>query len=209
MNYNGDTPKYQQVSLMGSYSLSKSTTLYAMGAFQQAGGSAILYLHHEVTGKPGNRKGRNEERQMMRRVTVRRSPVHGRGVFALRALAAGERIFEYKGEVIRWRTAIRQSRRRIDPGHTYLFGLSDGRVIDGTRGGNSVRWLNHACEANCEAIEIGDRVFIHATTSVPEGAELFLDYQLAVDAPDDAEVRLQYRCRCGSRRCCGTMPGDS
>lgn len=145
----------------------------------------------------------------MRRVTVRRSPIHGRGVFALRALAAGERIFEYKGEVIRWRAAIRQYRRRGDPGHTYLFGLSDGHVIDGARGGNSARWLNHACEANCEAIEIGSRVFIHVTKSVSAGEELFLDYQLAVEASDDAAVRLQYRCRCGSRRCRGTMLGDA
>jgi len=145
----------------------------------------------------------------MRRVTVRRSPVHGRGVFALRALAPGECILEYKGEVIRWRTAIRQDRGRCDPGHTYLFGLSDGRVIDGARGGNSARWLNHACEANCEAIEMGNRVFIHATTSVAAGEELFLDYQLAVDASADEEVRLQYRCRCGSRRCRGTMLGGA
>lgn len=145
----------------------------------------------------------------MRRVTVRRSPVHGRGVFALRALAPGECIFEYKGEVIRWRTAIRQYRRRCDPGHTYLFGLSDGRVIDGARGGNSARWLNHACEANCEAIEMGNRVFIHAITSVAAGEELFLDYQLALDASAGEEVRLQYRCRCGSRRCRGTMLGGA
>ncbi|MFT0172644.1 porin [Paraburkholderia mimosarum] len=40
VNYNGETPKYHQVGLMGSYSLSKRTTLYAMGAFQKAAGSA-------------------------------------------------------------------------------------------------------------------------------------------------------------------------
>ncbi|MFM0239695.1 SET domain-containing protein [Paraburkholderia phytofirmans] len=145
----------------------------------------------------------------MRRVTVRRSPVHGRGVFALRALEAGERILEYKGEVIMWRTAVRQYLRHNDPGRTYLFGLSNGRVIDGGRGGNSARWLNHACEANCEAIEIGNRVFIHVTTSVPAGTELFLDYQLAVDGSANDESRQQYRCLCGSRRCRGTMLGGA
>jgi hypothetical protein len=35
----------------------------------------------------------------MRRVIVRRSSVHGKGVFAMRPLAAGERVVEYKGEV--------------------------------------------------------------------------------------------------------------
>jgi predicted porin len=40
VNYNGETPKYYLVGLFSSYSLSKTTVLYAMGAVQQAGGSA-------------------------------------------------------------------------------------------------------------------------------------------------------------------------
>nr|WP_175892773.1 porin [Burkholderia cepacia] len=40
VNYNGEKPKYHQIGLMGSYSLSRRTTLYAMGAFQKAAGSA-------------------------------------------------------------------------------------------------------------------------------------------------------------------------
>jgi hypothetical protein len=31
-------------------------------------------------------------------------------------------------------------------------------VIDGSHGGNSARFLSHACSPNCEAIETGDRV---------------------------------------------------
>ncbi|MEX3959049.1 porin [Trinickia sp. EG282A] len=40
VDYNGSKPKYHQFSLMSSYSLSKRTTLYAMGALQQAAGDA-------------------------------------------------------------------------------------------------------------------------------------------------------------------------
>jgi predicted porin len=40
VDYDDSSPKYHQVSLMTSYSLSKRTTLYAMGAFQQAAGAA-------------------------------------------------------------------------------------------------------------------------------------------------------------------------
>src|SRR5689334_25043810 len=98
----------------------------------------------------------------MRRLSVRRSPIHGKGVFALCMLAAGERIIEYKGEVTSWRRAARRIERNGDYGHTFVFGLSDGRVIDGSVGGNSARWLNHACRANCEAVEIDGRVFIEA-----------------------------------------------
>jgi SET domain-containing protein len=144
----------------------------------------------------------------MRRVIVRRSPVHGKGVFALRPLSAGERILEYKGEIVTWRKAARHYRRYGDVGHTFLFGLSDERVIDGARGGNSARWLNHACNANCEAIEVEGRVFIEATTSIDAGDELFIVYQLATDDPLTDEVQQQYACRCGPDSCRGSMLAD-
>jgi SET domain-containing protein len=80
------------------------------------------------------------------------------GLFALQPVAACEGLIEYKGEVTSWRHAA--ARQRSDAGHTFVFGLSDGRGIDGNRGGNSARFLNHACEPNCEAIEMGGRVFI-------------------------------------------------
>ena len=44
----------------------------------------------------------------MKRVIVRRSSVHGKGVFALRQLAAGERVLQYKGEIMSWRDAVRR-----------------------------------------------------------------------------------------------------
>ncbi len=110
----------------------------------------------------------------MKRISVRHAPIHGKGVFALRALSVGERIFEYKGLVTTWREATRTYARRANAGHTFLFGLSDGRVIDGGRGGNGARWLNHACEANCEAIEQSGRVYINALRDVQPGEELFI-----------------------------------
>ena len=145
----------------------------------------------------------------MRRVVVRRSPVHGRGVFALRALAAGDRILEYKGEVTTWRKAAGRLRRSAALGHTFVFGLSDGRVIDGSRGGNSARWLNHACSANCQAVEEDGRVFIETLTDIEVGAELFICYGLVVDGRITKEVRAQYQCRCGGRNCTGTMLGSA
>jgi hypothetical protein len=105
----------------------------------------------------------------LRRITARRSSVHGKGLFALLAIGAGERLIEYKGEVTSWRRAA--ARQRSEVGHTFVFGLSSGRVIDGSRGGNSARFMNHACTPNCEAIETGDRVFIHAITAIQPGEE--------------------------------------
>ncbi|CAD6547767.1 SET domain-containing protein [Paraburkholderia sabiae] len=139
-------------------------------------------------------------------MTARRSAVHGKGLFALKPIAAGERLIEYKGEVTSWRRAA--ARQRSDAGHTFVFGLSDGRVIDGSRGGNSARFLNHACSPNCEAIEIGDRVFIHAVAAINPGDELFIDYGLVIDGEVTEAIRSSYACYCGASVCRQTMLGE-
>src|SRR6516225_3781486 len=134
-----------------------------------------------------------------RRLISRRCPVHGTGVFALLPIAAGERLIEYTGEVTSWRRAA--ARQRSEAGHTFVFGLSDGRVIDGSRGGNSARFLNHACAPNSEAIETGDKVFIHALAPIAPGDELFIDYGLSVDGAVTDDIRNHYTCHCGASGC--------
>jgi SET domain-containing protein len=143
----------------------------------------------------------------MKRVSVRRSPIHGKGVFALLTLSAGERIFEYKGLQTTWREAARHCARRADAGHTFLFGLSDGRVIDGGRGGNGARWLNHACTGNCEAVEEAGRVYIETLREIVPGEELFIDYALEIPPKARSESLSEYACRCGTKHCRGTMLG--
>lgn len=119
----------------------------------------------------------------------------------VRRLAPGERVLEYKGEVTTWRAAARRHQRHGIDGHTFFFGLSNGYVIDDSLGGNSARWLNHACAANCEAVEEAGRVFIETIDHIEAGEELFIEYQLAVDDPLDELVRKQYACRCGVMIC--------
>ena len=143
----------------------------------------------------------------LRRITARRSSVHGKGLFALQPLAAGERLIEYKGEVTSWRRAA--ARQQSEIGHTFAFGLADGRLIDGSRGGNSARYLNHACTPNCEAIETGDRVFIDALTAIKPGEELFSDYGLVTDGKITGDIRTQYASHCGTSACRRSMSGGS
>jgi SET domain-containing protein len=142
----------------------------------------------------------------MRRIVVRRSPIHGRGVFALTNIPSGEFLVEYKGEVTSWRVASqRYQRNRAEDGHTFFFGLDGAYVIDGARGGNSARWLNHCCEPNCEAEQEGSRVFIRALADIIAGEELFIDYLLDVKGRRTAAVKKLHACRCGARHCRGTM----
>ena len=141
-----------------------------------------------------------------RRIVVRRSGVHGKGVYAVQPLAKGETVIEYIGEVISWREALRRHPRDPkDPNHTFYFHIDDQHVIDAGVGGNAARWINHACKPNCEADEDEGRVFIKALRAIRPGEELFYDYGLSIDERYTPKVKREYACRCGAPRCRGTM----
>ena len=157
---------------------------------------------------PGNPAGARDHRAKAagRRIQVRRSGVHGKGVFALRPIAAGETIIEYKGELISWPEALRRHPHDpSDPTHTFYFHIDDGRVIDANVRGNAARWINHACDPNCEADEADGRVFIKALRPLAEGEELFYDYGLVIDERYTPKLKREYACHCGSPGCRGTM----
>ena len=92
-----------------------------------------------------------------------------------------------------------------DPHHTFYFHIDEEHVIDAKYGGNAARWINHACEPNCEAEEIDGRVFIKALRDIAPGEELFYDYGLVIDERYTPKLKKQYACRCGSPKCRGTM----
>ena len=150
------------------------------------------------------------------RVVVRHSPIHGRGVFANRAIAAGERIVEYRGRRVPTAEAARTDAGRTASGHTYTFALNDEWVIDGSVDGNCARWINHACEPNCEAVidvDIDgdprrDRVWIQALRRIRKGEELGFDYDILLAVPHSTRLRRLWACHCGARGCRGTLLAD-
>ena len=149
-------------------------------------------------GKPPRAAGR--------RIQVRRSGVHGKGVFALRPIARGETVIEYKGQVITWPEALRRHPHDPDdPHHTFYFHVDEKHVIDAGVGGNAARWINHACRPNCEADEVDGRVFIRALRAIRPGEELFYDYGLIIDERYTPKLKKQFECRCGARGCRKTM----
>lgn len=135
---------------------------------------------------------------------VRASGIHGKGAFANRAIPAGTRIAEYKGERISDDEAAERHSRKGGH-HTFFFALEDGRVIDGASGGNNARWINHSCAPNCEAHEDNGRVFIYALRDIDYGEELCYDYGLIIEERHTAALKRAYQCRCGAPECRETM----
>jgi uncharacterized protein len=144
-----------------------------------------------------------------RRISVRNSPIHGRGVFALKRIPKGTRIIEYKGMLITDKEADRRySRIQAHSPHTMLFSVDDGLVIDATRKGNSARWINHSCAPNCEIEEERHRIFIESRRDISAGEELTYDYNLQIGEKHTKTAKREHACFCGSRRCRGTMLGE-
>ena len=141
-----------------------------------------------------------------RRIQTRRSGVHGKGVFALQPIAAGETIIEYTGEMITWKAAqARHPHDPSDPNHTFFFHIDERHVIDAKIGGNSARWINHSCDPNCEADEEDGRVFIKALRDIRAGEELNYDYGLIIDERYTPKLKAEYPCWCGAKNCRGTL----
>jgi SET domain-containing protein len=137
---------------------------------------------------------------------VRHSPIHGYGVFAARRIRKGAMVIEYLGDRVSHAQADeRYKDKNPDDNHTFLFTVDARTVIDAGVDGNEARYINHACDPNCESTTVNRRVFIQAIRTIQPGEELSYDYRIARDSDDAPNIDEIYACRCGARDCRGTM----
>jgi len=96
------------------------------------------------------------------RVEVRVSPIHGRGVFALRRLRAGGHIATFEG---------RPTQR--DGIHVlWISEDDDGDREIGIEGRNELRYLNHSVNPNAEFLGLE----LYATRNIQPGHEVTIHY---------------------------------
>ena len=139
-------------------------------------------------------------------IKVRNSKIHGKGVFAAKRIPKGTRVIEYLGERISHGEAdVRYADHDPNDNHTFLFVVNRRTVIDANHQGNDARFINHSCDGNCESAIEDNRVFIDAKRTIEPGEELGYDYEIGRDASDPDNVDEIYACRCGTRKCRGSM----
>ena len=156
-------------------------------------------------------------------IVARHSPIHGRGLFAARAIPAGTRLLEYVGE----RITKAESLRRCQAGNVYIIAVDDEWDLDGDAAPNPARFINHSCQPNCEAVleeevtlAVADtpppadgefacrgvtteaHIFIDAVRAIPAGEELSFNY--GYDLIDHRE----HPCRCGAANCVGSIVAE-
>ena len=137
-----------------------------------------------------------------RRIQVRRSGVHGKGVFALQPIAEGETIIEYTGEVITWKRGAAPPSARPERPEPHLLLPHRRQARHRRRASAATRRAGSTTPAspNCEADETDGRVFIKALRDIEPGEELNYDYGLIIDERYTPKLKKQFACRCGSTR---------
>lgn len=137
-------------------------------------------------------------------IEVRKSGVHGTGVFAAKKIPRGTKVIEYVGEKISKKESDKRADEVLDKakknpelGGVYIFELNKRWDIDGNVSWNTARFINHSCDPNCET-EIEDgKIWIVAMKDIAKGEELSYNYGYDID---DFE---EHPCNCGAKNCVG------
>ena len=125
---------------------------------------------------------------------IRSSDIHAAGCYTTTLIKKGSMVIEYTGPLI---SKDEGDKRYEGREYTYLFGMDDGRVIDGH---GMAAFINHSCDPNCETDEIDGKLWIIALRDIQAGEELSYDYCLWDGEDDDPAP-----CFCGAKSCRGTM----
>lgn len=138
---------------------------------------------------------------------VKISQVHGRGVFAKKTIPKGTRIFEYAGERV-LKTNLAKDLADGLTSLVYVMNLNENLAIDGERGGNDSRFINHSCDPNCEVLYFNDTPYVYAIQEIHEREELNFDYKYGSEG--DVELTSEQKkewfpCNCGAENCRGTL----
>jgi len=127
-------------------------------------------------------------------LTVGRSRVAGRGLFAGTPIARRAKIGEFEGEAI----GLREARRRAKGRSVIAIVELERHALDASRTRRGFRYINHSCEPNTFMRCTAERAEFYALRDIARGEELTVDY-----GASHHDGRL--RCRCGAPGCRGFL----
>ena len=117
-------------------------------------------------------------------LTVKRSqlPKSGKGLYTKKPIKKGEKIIEYKGEIINWKQYTARVEKDEDG---YLFWINNKKCIDAfptpqykARYANDARGLSRTkgLKNNSQYETFKDKCFIVSTREIKSGEEIFVNY---------------------------------
>lgn len=142
---------------------------------------------------------------MIKKYKVKKSKIHGKGIFAKQDIRKGETIIEYKGkkitkkesEIISLKTE-EKAKSNHNLGAVYIFELNRKYDLDGNIPNNPAKYINHSCNPNAETEQDeNDRIWIVALRNIKKDEEISYNYGY------DFENYKENKCICGSKNCIG------
>src|SRR3989338_3663068 len=130
-------------------------------------------------------------KEISKKIYVKESKTHGKGIFALKNIKKGETIFIIKGKKINF--LINNKKQAEIAGFNWI-GFGKNEWIDPTNYG---LYLNNSCNPNSA---IKGRVVVIAIRNIKKGEEITFDYSLK-----EADIFWHIKCHCGSRNCRKTI----
>jgi len=143
----------------------------------------------QMSSENGDRK--RKRREYAHGLTVRKSPIDGKGCFATVFFPFSGWIARYEGERITLEEGVRRLRRQRKK---RVSAIDSNWSIDGSIGGNGTEYINHSCNPSCIAIVIDGQINIHALRDIIPGEEITVDYFDSIDFNSRG-------CGCGSGFC--------
>lgn len=125
-----------------------------------------------------------------------RSERHGRGVFVLRRLEAGERLAVWGGRVV-----DRDALDGLSAGDRSLtLQVEEGLYLAPVGPPDPADLVNHSCDPNAG---LSGQITLVAMRPIERGEEVSFDYAMS-----EGSIYDEFSCSCGSDRCRGRVTGN-
>ncbi|MGH9943485.1 MAG: SET domain-containing protein, partial [Pyrinomonadaceae bacterium] len=128
-------------------------------------------------------------------LTVKESPINGKGCFATTFFPKGRKVAEYTGERISRREVARRVRTRRK---LRICAINFYWSLDGSCGGNGTHYINHSCRPNAYMKTLYGHILFMALRDIHPGEEITVDYVNTLH-PDSK------KCSCEAPGCRGTI----
>jgi uncharacterized protein len=105
-------------------------------------------------------------------VVVKKSRIHGKGIFASKNIPANELVMIISGEVISGKEC---ERREWEDDNVYIFW--NGRTYIDTINTKKIKYINHDCNPNCEVLARDkESLNLVSVREIKKGEEILMDY---------------------------------
>lgn len=124
------------------------------------------------------------------------SPTHGRGVFAVEPVGAGQLLTVWGGRVVDRRELDRLSEKE----RSLTLQVEEELYLAPVLPPDPADYINHSCDPNAG---LRGQICLVAMRRIEAGEEVCFDYAMSEGSAYD-----EFECRCGAERCRGRVTGD-